>query len=151
MPSTIRERLDNQWDQNADLVNWLGLEQIIRDIIKDAIKDKAITSELKLIDEALGAYTGRGTQITDQRIKDCEGFESDPYACTPPITANDLISLMQLRQKFRTSQQEFFGNSTLRSDHFHSIFFFKGALKELEYLLGRCTAHNAGIRDIRGA
>ncbi len=58
------------------------------------------------------------------------------------LTAQDLISLLQDRQKFRAkqlkgAQVEISGEDKL-----------KGAQGEISYLLGRITAHRQGIRPI---
>lgn len=58
------------------------------------------------------------------------------------LTARDLIDLMNRRQRFRQKQSE--------SPHSHGVKaeYFRGVQAELSYLLGRCTAHNEGIRPI---
>lgn len=54
---TFRERIDAKWNNRTLKMDWLGLEQLLRDIL-----DSDETCEYKLLysREALAAYTGRG-------------------------------------------------------------------------------------------
>ena len=57
---TIEERLRIVWESRAVKVDWLGMEQIIRDILKsDALPEK----KLAQIDETIAAYTRRGGEL----------------------------------------------------------------------------------------
>ena len=57
----IRNRLDSQWDEKARKMDWLGLEDILCDILR-LPNDGVITDshKLTLIKEAIDAYTKRG-------------------------------------------------------------------------------------------
>ena len=53
---TIKERIDAAWESRKLKTDWLGLESVLRDILRKA----APTPELRTIDEAIAAFTGRG-------------------------------------------------------------------------------------------
>lgn len=56
MGKSIRDRIEAHWDAKSMKMDWLGLEQILQDILREANP----TPTLLLIDEAIGAYTRRG-------------------------------------------------------------------------------------------
>ena len=66
---TITERIDAAWhERSPDGVEWLGLEDILRRILKKASAEEQNSPTLRLIDEALAAFTRRGYAILGKRL-----------------------------------------------------------------------------------
>ena len=53
----FRTRIDKQWDIRTAKMDWLGLEQILRDILNSNFDSQ---TKVELSKEAIAAYTKRG-------------------------------------------------------------------------------------------
>ena len=58
-----RATLDKVWVSNSTKTDWLGLESMLRAILVDQSMEQG--TALLLIDEAVAAYTGRGSSLSE--------------------------------------------------------------------------------------
>jgi hypothetical protein len=88
MSQTITQRINLQWIKleqgKATKVDWLEMEQTIRQILADAFLAPA--AKLATIAEAIGAYTGRGTP--EAYIRPCTDPEPPAAAPVSPADAD---------------------------------------------------------------
>jgi hypothetical protein len=76
---TIYERTQALWDRPGhSKLNWLELEQLLRDILKN----HQPTPALRQIDEAIGAFTRRGC-VYEYEDQPDEPFFTDPNYANP--------------------------------------------------------------------
>lgn len=52
-----RDKIENAWNKKLIMVDWLGLEGTIREILSS---NESETNKLELIREAVAVFTGRG-------------------------------------------------------------------------------------------
>lgn len=61
---TLRNRIDLQWQRLPGKMNWMGLEDDLRDILAHVNQATILPGEaLRLISDAIGAHTGRGEPL----------------------------------------------------------------------------------------
>lgn len=56
----IRAKIELAWDNTNCKMNWSGLENCLRSILREKTLDNHIA--LDLIDETIAAFTGRGNE-----------------------------------------------------------------------------------------
>lgn len=64
--AAIEERINEEWDKKAGhlKINFLEFEDVLRSILRGVKREEIKASEaVELIDEALGAFTRRGTEL----------------------------------------------------------------------------------------
>lgn len=73
---TINERIDALWDRPDRKLDWLVLESLLRDILKQHVPSPA----LRQIDEAVAAFTRRGSVYENENGPDDPFFNDPEYA-----------------------------------------------------------------------
>ena len=96
--TTIQQRIDLQWSilesSTNQGIDWLELEQLLRDILKASAYRSDIGDRqnrpldyLTAIDEALAAHTGRGTELREANLDAPLNTNGDP-ATSDTVCAN---------------------------------------------------------------